>query len=488
MTKSGGVFKTATSSALDTSFPSITSIGPVSIGRLHETWDGAKSWSHVLERLVELLNKSNCSNLGNSRTPAHMVLVLTAPLVDAVQVTPQTKFPLDVHRYCELTAGRGRRLTCTEPQSAGSTKSISKWRPVRFVDGFALVKFARKQTERQITTAGLGSLNGAFSSTSILGCLGNDILPPKIELTTRTHGSKTILGNNELIDELFGINSGADQNASTQVPDARTIHPSEDEARQLLRVLFQWRDARPERDVILVGLCANPQTTIVEVESLPVVSQNTRGLPTPALATMLSSSSSSSYTPRPIVQLLIGDGNDGAPWLAQAANSTLLKPWITMWQRKRTLRGSVALYSDNIEQKTGIQVSITGHIADSSARARLLLGPLVGAVSTTTAVIVIEVDAPADVAVEATPIQIRIGGGEKNSDDVATTALHAWLRPSLSVKGNSAPCVVRVTASVPAGRPTALHLTGLRTGTQYRCAWIDSLLGTISPKTSFLGT
>ena len=123
--------------------------------------------------------RSERSTLVNARAPAHIVLILTAPLVGAVQETQVLSNPVNVHRSCELTAAWACNVTSAAPSAVAGTvtkKTKKKRRPLRFADGFALVQFTRKQTERQITTVGLGSMNGALFSTSILGCLSNDVL------------------------------------------------------------------------------------------------------------------------------------------------------------------------------------------------------------------------------------------------------------------------------------------------------------------------
>ena len=134
-----------------------------------------------------------------------------------------------------------------------------------------------------------------------------------------------------------------------------------------------------------------------------------------------------------------------------------------------TQRGVATFYCDNPEQSSNIKLSVAGDVA---VQAQLILGPLVGSVSTTTAVIVIEVDAAADVAIEATPVRVNEREGQQCATD-SNAVLHNWLHPTLTDEEqvDLSPGVVRAFASVSGGHPSALHLRGLRAATRYRSAF-----------------
>lgn len=264
-----------------------------------------------------------------------------------------------------------------------------------------------------------------------------------------------------------------------------------------MRTLFRWRGLRPQRDLLLVGLCADPQMTVVETEYVPLSGtiEHDAESAGPAPTEEISAMSPLSYFAKnpSIVHLLVGSGNGNAPWFAACADastpaslngpmfihmnttdsSTASKPApmahpeqpATM-RHLTTQRGVATFYCDNPEQSSNIKLSVAGDVA---VQAQLILGPLVGSVSTTTAVIVIEVDAAADVAIEATPVRVNEREGQQCATD-SRTILHNWLHPTLTDEEqvDLSPGVVRAFASVSGGHPSALHLRGLRAATRYR--------------------
>ena len=267
-----------------------------------------------------------------------------------------------------------------------------------------------------------------------------------------------------------------------------------------MRTLFRWRGLRPQRDLVLVGLCADPQMTVVETEYMPLsgTTEHDAESSGPASTEEISAMSPLSYFAKnpSIVHLLVGSGNGNAPWFAACADastpaslnacmfihtnttdsSTASKPApmahpeqpATM-RHLTTQRGVATFYCDNPEQSSNIKLSVAGDVA---VQAQLILGPLVGSVSTTTAVIVIEVDAAADVAIEATPVRVNEREGQQCATD-SRTILHNWLHPTLTDEEqvDLSPGVVRAFASVSGGHPSALHLRGLCAATRYTSAF-----------------
>ena len=458
--------------------PSVTSLGSVGILRLHDAWDGATSWNQVLERLVDLLDAAE--NSVASGGSGHVVLVSTVSFANVLRGNLHgTLNSVNVHQFCALAAERkSQKLDAAIQPVAPNCADTKDLRPIRLSRGFYQTPFTRSRTRFRPN-----KFNISASSNKFEKLLVSDENQQRKDRAWPDSGP---VGD-------IPPNFDAQDISSLLVSDARTVYPSEHEGSHMLRTLFRWRNAKAQRDIILVSPTADRQLTLVETEYIPMLgeveTETRHTAPSPAPDTP--ASLISSISTRPILHLFVGTGSSNMPWLNPSAGSASLQPMrpvaanrsedlsnddmtglvtdppdMASTPVKRMCRGVATLQTDNTERDRGIQVLVAEHAAEVVCT-RLLLGPVVGSVSTTAAVIVVEVSNPVDVVLEATPVHAGLVRDQQRSDPMKEASLYAWLRPILALEDKSSSSMIRVVASASDGHPSALHLTGLCPATRY---------------------
>ena len=222
----------------------VTSLGAITVLRLHDAWDGATSLAWALEHLVELLNEAE--RTVDPSSPGRIIIVSNVLLAassrkhsdDAVET-------MSVHRYCELSAMH--KQDDVKSVDRGDARDVKDLMPTRLKDGFSQMPFTQ-------TRAGgkTHRWNQIYSSNKASAFTPNEV-HDGAPLETRAIWSPVTENS------LSSINFGVNNVTGLPIPDARNVCPSAEEGSHILRTLFRWRGLRPQRDLVLVGLCADPQ-------------------------------------------------------------------------------------------------------------------------------------------------------------------------------------------------------------------------------------
>jgi len=273
-------------------------------------------------------------------------------------------------------------------------------------------------------------------------------------------------GRDSLQRKLGLIRAKNEQTVHSAQDDALATHPINDKAK-VLETLFDWCDAKARRSVILLETTtAYSQTRIVDIEPPPAntlpggnVAYNVAAkIPVPIYSQL--------HQPRTISQLILGKScqglhNSRACFIS--TKSLIPLPVGDVWRDLKKSPSLIIACRSTHKRHCEIQLPIS-HVAQARAIATPLLGPIIGAVSISTAVIVVEVSAPVDVVVEAVPVARSHVG----DCDCGGMLFHRWLRSARSYRFDLMLGAVRVVTSLLACRPVVVRLTGLSAATQYR--------------------
>ena len=388
-----------------------TSIGNISVGKLCDTWQDATSWALTQKRLSQLLDR------GKSTL---MILILAESLVSRIETSSESKC-INICRWCEMTkATRSKKTIChVNTRQNNANIKTADLRPARSSSKFAMVSYGQKG--RRINMTGHRSNTRHASSSDFSSyCMYQP-------LWTRARGDE----------------SKKKDNVVTNPPPVR---PSEHERKALIRALFEWRDLDTQRDILLVGQSSDRNATIIDIERSPMLQAiSDLGADFPPYGHQTESIS--------VTEALLGTGH-GELHIIHNANFC--------HQAASTQRANLSVSRDSIVLSCSHNFSMSRR--NNSTSSRLILGPVVGVVSMSSASILIEVDTPMDVVVQVVPLQ------RNRADDAQDEILHDWLRPSLFLASSTVPA--RLVSSVPANRPVALRLVGLNADTRYRFALV----------------
>ena len=369
--------------------PELASVGRLSVGRLEDSWQGASSWTQALESTVGLLYAGERVAGGwHPDVSLSVLLYLTRPLVGNTEEYRHET--VTIHRLCEMENTQQQNAFSHQTSTAGLSvvkSRIFDVRPTRLANGFESITFTLLRQQRLY--ASVWSALGSTDAQSLIN-------------STQTMPSKQLAG------------------------------PSSYEKKCILRSFFGWRGIHSGRDVLLVGLSAGSLTTITNIEpSFALISATSTkaDIPVPCFCQQTNA--------RPIVQILLTSGHGGGLLFTRGAKA-LSNHMMTGYRHVKMCQDSIVFNT--------VYPPVFHSVPSIIKCTRLVLGPIMGVVSTSTAFVVVEVDRDVDLAIEVIP-------------------QHAWVHTALTAAHNTN---IHVAASVPANRPVGLPLQGLHPATRYR--------------------
>lgn len=444
--------------------PHLQQVGTMSVARVWEIWEGTREWSQVEARVVNLLRRAELNVQG---FPGKIILLLSYPIVAPNKTIGNS---LTVGQSCARTCCLHNRILA----ATDGTKNLEQ----SHAGEFSSYEVATPRIQSEYSSRSLSDSKPPDARPNI--CVVSPSKPATGDALTDDHqgGLEKLLaaGDDDALDMLakvYQLYSVDTRSADDVMPhDPLVVRFSQREQHHFLLMLIDWCAARAGRDVIFVGVNKGRRISVCDI-GIAAAGSVDRCQPVLRQILVGGNDETTSGTDATGIRNGMLNGDCDLRSLAWEKFNDIFEPEGSSPPFIVSDRDAAKdLFVDHLptcpsrDRSHSERPSLAIMLPKRPERQpQLVLGPIVGRVSASTANIVVEADMQAPINVHFIPLS-----SEFNLWHIGDNIDSAQPRP-ISKKEEDFSSgmfpVRRISCIAKAYRPTVVSVNGLQPGTRY---------------------